>query len=190
MTAGELAGYLGTALAFALGATGFFALLARGLGRSFGWPQAALVASTLFVVALGLHPFPDIDSLDCRDGGVRKLLRPFDYWQYYVQFWEDGYLLRDWLSSPAIMAPLMNIVLFVPIGLALGLLTRSWGVAALYAVGVTLFIELSQVSALYGIYPCPYRHFEVDDLTHNTAGILLGFWLMRRRGGPYVAQRR
>jgi len=186
MTPGELLTYLGGAAGYALTATVVVAAVMRVLaGR---WPRpahAALALATLFVFALGLHPLPDPAALDCSAGGAEKLLRPFGYLQYYAAFWERQRPLWDWLTARAIMAPVMNVLLFVPVGLALGRCARSWRVALVYGMGVTLFIELSQLSALWGIYPCPYRRFEVDDLTHNTAGILLGFALARRRtAGP------
>lgn len=182
MTPGELLTYLGGAAGYTLATTLMLAAVIRALaGR---WPSpahAALALATLFVFALGLHPLPDPAALDCSAGGAERLLRPFDYLQYYAAFWERGRPLWDWLTARAIMAPIMNIVLFMPVGLALGRCARSWRVALVYGAGVTLFIELSQLSALWGIYPCPYRHFAVDDLTHNMAGILLGFALARRR---------
>ncbi|MEP0714180.1 MAG: VanZ family protein, partial [Algoriphagus sp.] len=39
----------------------------------------------------------------------------------------------------------------------------------------SLFFEITQLSALYGLYPCRYRHFEVDDLMTNTFGCFIGF---------------
>lgn len=37
--------------------------------------------------------------------------------------------------------------------------------------------ECTQLSGLYGIYPYPYRFFEVDDLICNTLGGMIGFWI-------------
>ena len=38
-----------------------------------------------------------------------------------------------------------------------------------------MFFELTQLSGLYGIYPRPYRLFDIDDLILNTVGGLTGF---------------
>jgi glycopeptide antibiotics resistance protein len=35
------------------------------------------------------------------------------------------------------------------------------------------------LSGLFGVYPCPYRLFEIDDLMTNTAGAMIGFILFR-----------
>lgn len=40
---------------------------------------------------------------------------------------------------------------------------------------LSLFFELTQLSGLYGIYPRPYRLFDVDDLMLNTLGGTIGF---------------
>ena len=43
----------------------------------------------------------------------------------------------------------------------------------------TLFFELTQLSALFGIYPRPYRVFDVDDLILNTAGSMFGYFIVK-----------
>ena len=52
-------------------------------------------------------------------------------------------------------------------------------VSSLYNIHIpvfflTLFCELTQVSGLYGIYPAPYRIFDINDLMFNTLGGVLG----------------
>ena len=72
-----------------------------------------------------------------------------------------------------------NIAMFIP----LGVLTAGclwWGLRAstLAGFGLSLFIELSQLSGNWGLAPCPYRTFDVDDLINNTAGALMGALLV------------
>ncbi|MDW6062039.1 VanZ family protein [Streptomyces sp. FXJ1.4098] len=50
--------------------------------------------------------------------------------------------------------------------------------------GASLFFELTQWSGVWGLYACPYRLFDVDDLIVNTSGAMLG-WVL---AGP-VARR-
>lgn len=45
----------------------------------------------------------------------------------------------------------------------------------LIGFSVSLFFETTQITALYGIYTCPYRLFNVDDLILNTFGAVIGF---------------
>ncbi len=44
---------------------------------------------------------------------------------------------------------------------------------------LSLFFELTQLSGLYGVYPRPYRLFDVDDLLLNTTGGWIGCGLAR-----------
>jgi glycopeptide antibiotics resistance protein len=36
------------------------------------------------------------------------------------------------------------------------------------------------LTGLFGLYPCAFRTFEVDDLIFNISGLLAGFAMMRR----------
>jgi len=45
---------------------------------------------------------------------------------------------------------------------------------------LSLFFELTQLSALYGIYPAPYRVFDVNDLMFNTIGGGIGYSISSR----------
>ena len=40
---------------------------------------------------------------------------------------------------------------------------------------ISLFFEITQLTGIYGIYNCPYRLFDVDDLMLNTLGGYLGY---------------
>ena len=44
---------------------------------------------------------------------------------------------------------------------------------------LSLFFELTQLTALYGIYPKPYHLFDVDDLMLNTLGGIIGFFIYK-----------
>lgn len=64
-----------------------------------------------------------------------------------------------------------NIVLFVPLGaLARGGLPGS----VLAGSTASLLIELTQLTGIWFVFPCPYRVFDVDDVIANTVGALLG----------------
>lgn len=47
--------------------------------------------------------------------------------------------------------------------------------ALLIGFGTSLAIELTQVTAVWGLFPCNYRLFDVDDLLANTLGAVIGF---------------
>lgn len=179
MSPAEILVYLGGAAAYAVALTLVLAGFARLTGRPLG--PVPLILSALFVVFLGLHPFPAPAGLDCSGGGARPLLRPFGFLDAYVTFWRSGKPLETWLRSLSILAPAMNVVFFAGVGLMLARETRSVALALAFALALTLFIELAQLTGLFGLYPCPYRHFEVDDLILNVTGVMLGFAVGRPR---------
>ena len=67
----------------------------------------------------------------------------------------------------------LNVVLFVPFGVGLGLLRVRWWAGLLYVVGFTVAIETLQ-------FLIPGRNSSVGDLISNTTGGLLGYVLARR----------
>jgi hypothetical protein len=182
--------YVAGAAAYALAVTAAGGAAGRLAGLRAGWRGAALAVSALFVVFLAIHPFPDLATLDCTGGGVPPMMTPFGSLVSYPEFWAARRPPGDWLTSRAIVAPVMNVVLFMLPGAALALLTGRWGVAALFGAGLTLFNETAQLTALYGLYPCRYRYVSVDDLMFNTLGVLLGFGAGRVLWRPRNRQRR
>lgn len=79
------------------------------------------------------------------------------------------------LHNPAVIQVALNVLLFVPLGFFLRALWGR-GIITTTAVGfgLTLLIETTQLTGVWGIYPCSYRLFDVDDLLANTAGAVLG----------------
>lgn len=78
-------------------------------------------------------------------------------------------------SAPALQL-VFNVLLVLPFGIYLRYYyRRTWWQTFLMSLALSLFYEVTQLSALYGIYPKPYRVFEVDDLICNTLGGILGF---------------
>lgn len=64
----------------------------------------------------------------------------------------------------------------MPFGLYLRyLFKRSFKQTFVLSFLLTLSFELIQRSSLFGLYPRPYRLFDVDDLMINTLGSLIGF---------------
>jgi glycopeptide antibiotics resistance protein len=48
------------------------------------------------------------------------------------------------------------------------------------AIGLSGGAELAQLTGVFGLYPCAFRTFEVDDLIFNIFGLLAGFAMMGR----------
>lgn len=79
------------------------------------------------------------------------------------------------IKSHTVYTVLFNVILTLPFGVYLRYyFKKKWYHTFIYTFLLSLFFELTQLSGLYGIYPRPYRLFDVDDLLINTLGGLLG----------------
>lgn len=135
-------------------------------GRALG--TYLLVAYTLMLIALTLLPFPASNNFPCLGWNLRPLAS-FDRVQSDLR---RGHSL---LSSPSLFQLLYNVLLFVPMGL---LLRRSfrrplWRIV-LAAFLVSMVIELTQGTGVFGTYRCAYRMLDVGDLFANVSGAFLG----------------
>lgn len=171
MTVMGISYYLAGALVYAALVTGaVFIVVTLWRGR---WPSAGFVLLVLlssFILFLGLHPFPERAALDCSDGGAAPLLTPFGFLDRFEHLWRKGAPLPVWLRDVSVMSSIMNFVFFAMLGAGLAARRLSAGAALLFLCGLSGLIEISQITALFGLYPCPYRHFEIDDLILNVWG--------------------
>lgn len=79
------------------------------------------------------------------------------------------------LRQPGFIQPAFNLILTLPFGVYLRYyFKRSMPQVIGLTFALSLFFELTQRTGLYGIYPRPYRLFDVDDLVINTLGGALG----------------
>lgn len=82
------------------------------------------------------------------------------------------------LRESAFWQALFNFFLLLPLGVYLRYFLRErrfWKRAWAIGFGLSLFFEVTQLTGIYGIYNCPYRVFDVDDLILNSTGALFGF---------------
>ena len=73
---------------------------------------------------------------------------------------------------------ILNVILFVPLGLFLPLLWEKFGSlarTALFGFGVSLAVELCQLFT--------FRTTDIDDLITNTAGTIVGFFIYKLVSG-------
>ncbi len=111
-----------------------------------------------------------------------KQLEPF----YFIKVMNHStnFIINDFstyfktLKNPAVYTVIFNVFLTFPFGVYLRYyFKKKWWQVLLLSFSLSLFYEVTQLSALYGIYPRPYRLFDVDDLIVNTFGGMLGFWI-------------
>ena len=100
-----------------------------------------------------------------------------------ARFWAKHQLslqsLSDFLTSSALWQVLFNFLLTVPFGMYMRYyFKQSLGRTVLFTFLLSLSFELSQLTALWGIYPGPYRMADVEDLITNTTGGALGWQIV------------
>ena len=143
----------------------------------------------LSVVTLIVMPLPDVTPGFCgmhEDAGAPEL-RPFSFAGDIARhsgLTRQRFSVQRLLGAASFQLAIINIVAFIPLGIYLAaVLRRNIWQAVLIAFGCTLFLEVMQGTGLFGLYPCPYRHFNVDDLMLNTFGSVLGIAAVYIRNG-------
>ncbi len=170
----------------ALAVVGFVPVAAyqyRRQGRYTPGQLLRTLAVPVYTVALWTYtllPLPARDDVVCAD----RQTQPFHFVDDIARVW-DGQL-TELLRHPVFLQVALNILLFVPLGYFVrAVLGRGVLLSGMLGLGVSALIETTQLTGLWGIYPCAYRVFDVDDLIINTLGAVLGSLLsvlvVRRR---------
>ncbi|PPG64123.1 hypothetical protein C5C27_04365 [Rathayibacter sp. AY2B7] len=135
--------------------------------RLLQWGALLLYGMALWTYTL--LPLPIPGTYECLPAQLNPLQFLSDITKY--PHGSPGELLRN----PAAAQIALNVALFLPLGSFLRLIWRR-GVAASVVAGflVSLAIELTQLTGLWGVTACAYRLFDVDDLLANTIGAALG----------------
>lgn len=192
MSPAQLLAYLGPALAYACLLTAVIFALLQVLSRSrdaswrMQWHHARLIGLVVFFLILTQHPFPAASTLDCSQGGAQPILQPFAILSRFARLAQQAEGLRPWLADKVVQSSGMNFLLCGLIGLALArYLTARWRLLQALAFGALLSLtaEILQLTGILGLYPCPYRQFEVDDLILNIGGVMAGVVLAGMFGG-------
>lgn len=139
----------------------------------------AFLAYAAVAVALVFLPLPDPARV-CATVQDTTQLMPF---QWFVDMQAElakhgrsGFLAG--LTSKSVLSFAFNIALFAPLGVFLRrAFGKGLGATAVTGFGVSLFVELTQLTGNWGTFPCAYRLFDVDDLIGNTGGTMIGFAL-------------
>jgi glycopeptide antibiotics resistance protein len=134
------------------------------LGRTAFW-----AASLVYFMAIWTYTLLPIPTGDYRCAGAVLSLTPTldDIGGAFA----DGSPFTD----VRLLQVVFNVLLFVPLGFLLRVIgRRGIVVAALVGLGVSLLIELTQLTGAWGVFRCAYRLFDVGDLASNGLGALLG----------------
>ena len=164
----------------------FVALNYRRRGRLRGGRMLLWAAALVYFWAIWTYtllPLPDPDTIRCAGVNLNVLAFVDDIRDAFAR--GGNPLLERGLLQLA-----LNVVLFVPLGFFIRVLGgRGILVAGLAGLGTSLIIEFTQLTGVWGLYPCAYRVFDVDDLLTNTVGALVGSGIAllvprRHRGMP------
>lgn len=137
---------------------------------------AAYLAVLYFVglAAFTFYPMPDDPQAFCAAhvGSYKPQLNLFKFISDIQYGGQNG-----------VLQLVMNVVLFLPLGFILFRWARwPWWVVIIAGFCTSLFIESSQLTGFWGVYPCAYRQFDVDDLLTNTSGAILGLGIAELYG--------
>ena len=140
--------------------------------RMLGWFAVCVYTTALFVYTL--MPLPSNRVAWCADHHVGYNLTPFAFIND-IREETAGMTLAQVARSFPVLQVAFNVILFVPFGV---IMRRYFGrgivLSTLAGLATSAFIEASQYTGLFGIYPCSIRVADVDDIMTNTLGALLG----------------
>ncbi|MFW0178791.1 VanZ family protein [Rothia sp. P7208] len=106
------------------------------------------------------------------------------YYPRFILGWSLQFAIRDFssmgigaiLTSSYIKGLILNVALFLPAGIFLALLAKTtWKTTLFASFGLSMLIELTQLTGIWGYYPCAYRTFDAEDLLTNTIGAMIGW---------------
>jgi glycopeptide antibiotics resistance protein len=170
--------YVVTCTAVGLGLALLLILAASAVAQRSLLAYLPLVTATMVFVAMTHLPLPAAGA-ECPLPYTNPQLTPFK-------------LLRrgnEVITLVYSISTFANFLLCALIGALLRRFTGRVMVAAGLAATLSLAVEISQLTGMFGVYPCSWRQFDIDDLILNSAGVLAGFLaagalLQRmRRGG-------
>lgn len=128
---------------------------------------------------LVILPLPDIDTVKNLTTPTTQLI-PFQFVKDIINVIDINFnsisSYPEVINTQVFYVAVFNIILTIPFGIYLRYYFECrWYKILLYGFFLSLFFELTQLSGLYGIYPRPYRLFDVDDLILNTMGAFIGY---------------
>lgn len=143
--------------------------------------SAIFYSMILYIICayfLVMLPLPSIEKVASMTGPTSQLM-PFQFVKDIIATTSfDISNFKDFINifkNSTIYTVLFNIILTLPFGIYLRyIFKKKWYHSIIYTFLLSLFFELTQLTGLYGIYPRPYRLFDVDDLFINTLGGLMG----------------
>ncbi len=159
----------------------FVAVSYRRHGGLTLWRTTGWIATIVYAFAIWTYtilPLPGPDDAWC----VGAILDPLNSVRGAFHYAAAGTPL---LRNPVLQEMALNVVFFMPLGFLLrAFLRRGAAASAVVGFGVSLLVETTQLTGVWGLLPCAHRFFDVTDLATNTAGAVLGSLLGRASVRP------
>lgn len=135
---------------------GIAIIVAFIFGIAFRRFMVGLLSGYLFLII--------VLTIISRPAGESVKFELIPFWSYFAYFRDPGNSVLNQIIA--------NIVLFIPIGMMLEILSGNLKRSIIIGFLLSVVIELTQLITYRGL--C-----EVDDVIHNTGGVLAGFMLSR-----------
>lgn len=158
----------------------------RKYGRFIMARALIMYSFILYLICMYLYiitPLPSFETVLANPLPVTIQLHPL---AFLHDFREQAYWIRTGIGTVNISHSAWfqvggNLGLLLPFGIYLRhYFHRTLKQTLVMSFLLSLFFELTQLSALYGIYPAPYRVFDVNDLMFNTIGGGMGYCIFPR----------
>lgn len=130
---------------------GIALVLVLVIGITFRRLIAGLLAGYYFLTV--------VFTIIIRTAGDTEKIELIPFWSYVAYFKDPG--------NGVLTQIIANVILFIPIGIMLGILTRRIKPSILIGFILSFAIEFLQLITHRGL-------FEIDDIIHNTVGVVLG----------------
>lgn len=130
----------------------------------------------IFLVTL---PLPSMEEV-ARSAGQKAQLQPLMFIKDILKEARKmgGISFIHLVKNRATYQFVFNILMLVPFGMYMRYYFKMSRLkTVLLSFLFSLFLETSQLTGIFGIYPKAYRTFDVDDLLANTLGGLFGWFL-------------
>ncbi|GHV33009.1 teicoplanin resistance protein VanZ [Clostridia bacterium] len=149
--------------------------------------RSLVLFSMVFYLQCALYlvilPLPDPAAVAEKTGPFYNLIPFTSIADFFIKSPFELTHPSTWLRavrSHYFLEPVFNLFLTLPFGVYLAYYFKSSlkkTIAATFSL--SLIFELTQLTGLWGVYPHPYRLFDVNDLITNTLGGVMGFALFQ-----------
>ena len=130
---------------------------------------------------LVILPLPNKEEVIYKPNMIKLI--PFGFINDFIR--ESSFVINEpttylkAIKEPCFYTVIFNIFMTIPFGMYLRYYFKCNFKKTLFISFIlSLFFELTQLTGLYGLYPYPYRVFDVDDLIMNTLGGIIGYFIM------------